>query len=247
MQPFLLNPKNEAVIAHRKPYGNHGRLVFSVFFWLLTLALVGFSIEKRNDTQALVDGKNIQATIINLWLNHDSEGGDRFLAEYRFVVSMGGDTRDYINRQDVSGETYRGLAVGKKATIRYAEKDPDNSMLEEYVSWSDVQILWVVTGCCVLLSVLTVFYHAIPSWRLITALRERGQVLPGHIVSAAFKDDGEGGRVLEIAYYFTSPGGAKLGNRQRCARYDLRKALLPPQIDTPVTVLYADDRHFTLL
>ena len=245
MQPFLLNPKNEAVIAHRKPYGNRGRLVFPIIFWVLTLALVGFSIQKTNDTKALVDGKIIQGTIINLSITRDDEGGDHYVAEYRFVVPIDGDTRGFMNSQDVSEETYRGLAVGKQVTVRYAEKDPDNSMFEEDVSWTDVQILWLVTGLCVLLSVLTVFYHAIPSWRLITALRERGQMLPGHIVSAVLKDPGEGSLVLEIAYYFTSPGGATLGNRQRHVRNDLGKT--PPSLDTPVTVLYADDRHFTLL
>ena len=247
MQPFLLNPKNEAVIAGREPYGNRERqLILPILLWVLTLVLAGFAIQTTNVTQALVNGKNVHGTIVNLRVKHDSESADHYVADYRFVIPIDGDVRGFTSSQKVREEAYPGLAVGQQVTVRYAENDPDNSSFAEYVSWSDVQALWLFTSFSVLASILTVFYHTIPSWRLITALRERGQMLPGHIVSAVFKDDGEGGRWLEIAYSFTSPGGVKLGNRQGCLRNDLKNSL-PPPADTPVTVLHADDQHFTLL
>ena len=243
MQPYLLNPRNEAVIAGREPYRDSAKLILPCVFLLATILLLVFALRETGRTRALVDGVDTVGTVTNLSVRHDGEGGDSYNVEYRYDASMNGRISTYFNKTTVPEKVYRRLAVGEPATVRYGASLPNVSKLAELVNWDNVALLWLGAGTCVLISGLLMIFHVRPAIRLTKMLREHGQMLPGRIVGAVLKGDGDGGYTLEIAYCFTSPGGARLDKRQ--LGYAWKKTA--PPVDTPVTVLYADDRHFTLL
>ncbi|XSG77761.1 DUF3592 domain-containing protein [Herpetosiphon llansteffanensis] len=249
MQPFLLNPKNAAVVTRQKPYGSGTfvgfMLLFSIPFLLVGCIALGFLLRDIGDTQALINGDDTQATITQLRAEDNGDDTSYFV-DYRFDVPINGNSRTVESSHIINQETYNTLSEGATVLVRYDPANPEVSKLSELVNWNNVLIQLAFAVMFGLFGGLALIFFVIRPWRLTKALRARGQMLPGQIINASAEKDGDGDWNLEVKYYFVSPHGVGITKTQSAIRNDLRNTA-PPPANTPIVVMYADEGNFTLL
>ncbi|MCA0351336.1 MAG: hypothetical protein LCH85_05010 [Chloroflexi bacterium] len=122
----------------------------------------------------------------------------------------------------------------------------DVGQAESQTDWNSVSIQLAFVVLFGLFGSLALYFFVLRPWRLAKALRERGQMLPGQIINARFEKDSDGDWNLVINYQFVSPQGIGITKTQSHIRNDLRNTP-PPPANTPVVVMYADERNFTVL
>ncbi|WP_110517129.1 DUF3592 domain-containing protein [Herpetosiphon llansteffanensis] len=249
MQPFLLNPKNAAVVTRQKPYGSGTfvgfMLLFSIPFLLVGCIALGFLLRDIGATQALINGDDTQATITKLRVEDHGDDTSYFV-DYRFDAPINGDSRTVESSHIINQETYNTLSEGATVIVRYDPANPAVSKLSALVNWNNVLIQLAFAVMFSLFGGLALIFFVIRPWRLTKALRARGQMLPGQIINASAEKDGDGDWNLEVKYYFVSPHGVGITKTQSAIRNDLRNTA-PPPANTPIVVMFADERNFTLL
>ncbi len=249
MHPFLLNPKNAAVVTRQKPYGS-GKfvwfmLLFSLPFLLVGCIALGFLLRDVGATQALINGDDTQATITQLRIENSGDDPSYFVA-YRFEAPFNGTSRSFESSHSIDQASYRSLSEGASVAVRYDPANPEVSKLSALVNWNNVLMQLAFAVMFSLFGGLALIFFVIRPWRLTKALRARGQMLPGQIINASAEKDGDGDWNLEVKYYFVSPYGVGITKTQSAIRNDLRNTA-PPPANTPIVVMFADERNFTLL
>jgi hypothetical protein len=241
---FLLNPDNERYLSGRskKPGGPFTGcfVLFMIPFVFAGLFIIGWAINEWNDWRILSSsGVTTQGKVIDRRTETD-EGSRDYYVTYRFSHN---DTI-YTREQSVSHKFYDNSWRDSSVTVLYSPDNPQTSRLGDSISPPILITLFVMLWN----GLVSLFmFIAISEARKARYLARRGQVIYGVIASRRGYEDSDRDFHIEVNYEFVSPqtGGIMREQVDR-TRYDLDEYTLP-SAGTPVAVLYANDKNFTLL
>lgn len=250
---FLLNPRNRPFLEGRasRPAKEPGGCVFpflAVFlipfvaagaFLLRNMALEWTSYLTLRTSGIVTDAEVVDRKI--------SSGDDCDLYSLQYAFRWRG-TR-HVGEANVSRDDYERLDIGQWTDVVFEPSHPERSRLR-----TDLGI-----GRPLLLTAAGLFWNAIVGVLLVVAvaglrqmhidkrLSRAGRLVEGHIDDVSGHKDDDNDYHVTVRYRFVSPTSAQwVAGTSSAMRNDLKNQALPPP-DTPVAVLYADDRAHRVL
>ncbi len=249
-EPTVINPAN---LAYVRGKSSHIAMPFNALLILLIIALlaigslqlffVGQSWLTSNELEQ--HGVNTQAKVSDHRFYKDNKGFQHYNLTYTFetVAPNTSQPRTYKNEVGVSQATYNQYQPGAKITVRYVSADPTNSEVANQVGNSDANILLALAGLWLYFGAGVLLWFVLQRWKLHRTLERRGQLIIGKYLSGQAKKGFSTNwhHTFEIQYQFVTPQGRLISDKEVYAK-DL---WLSPE--TPVVVIYADDKHYKLL
>jgi hypothetical protein len=248
VEPFLLDPANRAFLAGPP---SRRRLVLQTWLGLLfrlsllgvCLVLVGWAVVEWSRWLLLQrDYTIVSAEVVQCRKDDRTDGSPSYLITYRFEAATPTGPRTCTREQAVSWKTYARLHPGQRVSVRYSNALPSISSITADTSFRD----GISLGALLWLPVA--LFLGSRAWGCYREIRlgQAGQVLEGRLLDCTSQVDPEDNLRLELQYRFTAPTGRVIRDRETSYRRDQKSALLPDP-DTPVAVLYLDERTYKVL
>jgi hypothetical protein len=266
---FLLDPDNsDFVRGSRNPFRLFTRtrvivlcILFSVLIPLLILAQAVGQLAtdfQLNGSSATAQGQvtdvrsaavAVGRTQLNYYVTYQFQALDSAIV--------------YTNEQLVGKDLFARLNEGSPVQVSYVPGNPALSRLagtsaDDTARRSNMMLLWI--GLIGTLCALGFAIFQIAILRSDLHLKRAGRLLLGHVNHATGKlrattrayDSNNfgaplrGNYLVEVYYRFRTPTNHEIRQRESRKRNDLIKVGLPGP-DTPLAILYVDDKHYKLL
>jgi len=251
-EPFLMLPRNDKFLRGQARYpaiASRSQFILIGIFVLIGVVFLGFAIRDLiNDMQLQQGGQTTQGTVIDRRISRGKKSSSYYIT-YRYPVQSAGSASDYyIREQEVSRDSYNRHAENTAVSVVYLKDDPTMAQLTgqdtDHSSRDGLLffgLLWTgITGVVLFFMVRAVVQDR---W-----LAQHGEIIEGQLVNCSGRMTGGKGSYykLSVDYQFCAPDGRIMFGKQNASRNDLRRTVLPAT-NTPVAVLYVDDKHYKML
>jgi len=246
MRLFVFNPNNRAFVegaAHTPPLDGNGGcwFIWTMLFalWMVPFMLFGLPF------LALVSNLSQRGVATQAIVISEHEVSSRSTAHYvllRYTVSG----QSYTTEQEVSDHTYQALAIGDDITIRYLPDDPRQARLSGANTDNSALTANISDVMMIALSLLIGIILCANAMRRDRQLTANGRIINGRLVDVKLTHS-KSGYNLTLQYSFTSPvTGQSVIKSESISRVDLKKNSAPAA-QTPVKVLFLNDKNYRLL
>lgn len=251
MQPtdlFLLDPDNRAFLTDQPPRGRAIRwarlgLLLTLAVLAVCLFLTGWAAVEWGRWLLLQrDYSVVGAEVVKCRKDERGDGGPEYYVTYRFEAATPTGPVVYQREQNVGRATYARVHPGQVVNVRYNNAIPAISAIVEDTNFRD----GISVGALMWLPVTLFMGYQVKRCRREIRLSRRGRLLEGRVVECTATPAGEDGYKLELRYRFTAPGGRIIRDREIGYREELRDDSLPVP-DTPVAILYLDEKNYKVL
>ncbi|MBN8638822.1 MAG: DUF3592 domain-containing protein [Anaerolineae bacterium] len=248
--PFLLHPQNAAFLSGEQPYPAQYRtariqtgclLLFLLPFVAVALFLAAYSsrtiyrqVLLLHSSESVL-GQVVERDII------DDEGSN-----YRLTFTFAVRDRAYEQTQTVALTVYEQYPLGASLPIIYAVDNPDVSYIAGANSWG-MDVFLLGFGVCWWLFVVGVIYGLVRSAVRSERLLRHGQLVMGHVVRLQGTLDSENDYTVAVTARFTAPDSQLPTKGTRTYLANHLKAVLLPDAETPLAILYVKTDHWEVL
>ncbi len=266
---FLLDPEDRALLqkeSRRSKFTKRRALTVLLLLTILSVPLLILA-EGLSGLIAEMQLAGASATakgrVVDLRTNSSGGRGQTLLyyVSYRFYAPN--QSAEFTNEQFVAKRTYDLLAEGDSVDVNYVPTNPNVSRLagqqiDNALHDNRIMLTWIGAIGTLLASgfVIVQLMSLAEDYRI----QRSGQLLIGHInhctgklqVTGSSMDSNEygaalrGNFVIEVYYRFRNNGNHEIRQHEVRKRNDLLKVPLPLP-DTPIAVLYLDDKHYKAL
>jgi hypothetical protein len=247
-EPFLMLPRNDKFLRGQARYpaiASRSQFLLIGVFVLIGGVFLGFAIRDLiSDLRLQQAGQTAQGMVISRRISGSKNPS--YYISYRFPDQS--TSSYYIREQQVSRDSYNRHPEKTSVSVAYLRDDPTASRLtgpDTDTSSRDgllfFGLLWTgLTGVVLFFMLRSVMQDR---W-----LAQHGEIIEGQLVNCSGRMTGGKGSYykLSVDYQFCTPDGRIMFGKQNASRNDLRRTVLPAT-NTPVAVLYVDEKHYKLL
>lgn len=248
---FLLNPDNCAFVkgTSRSIVLTSNVFVVSAILVVVTCLILIDANLKVNEWETFIHQERVvtEGSVVGRFIRttDDGDGGTEtsYTILYRFsvpAIEKGFQT----GSQDIGEAGFNRIPDGSVVSITYLAADPNTSWITEYEIFHhrDPKREWYLLSLSACVVTLLALGWAIRyAWRK-RRLAQRGQLIRGHVAGWHLEERGDEGVKSVMTYEFETPSGRKIVTRTITKHYEL-----PPEIGTPVVILYINDQFYEML
>lgn len=242
---FLLNPRHAPYVTGESPSLREVEPSWLMRGIMLVLVVISIGLFVSEFVIGDDIGEVIEAEIVEIGTD-DSTADIIHFAVYRFTPDSGSTQ---VVEEEITREVYNQIVGSETVNVRYLPNAPDVAQIDiqptQFFSQTR-QTLFLLTALVVLLAYILIFRVIRPLNRT-HKLEAEGMLLKAQM-NNAYPTRGFTGRayVVNVDYRFTNTKGETIRASARRNRNDLRKVSLPGG-NTPVTVLYVNDKLYRLM
>ncbi len=257
-EPFVLNPDNWPLAEGKVSYKHLAKegslftscilLAFVIMGLPISIGFLSGAVFGWMEWFAVANSEQIQATVIERRIEEEGTNTSYYVSYTYQLPAAHGDVRSYTRSERVDRATYERVSEGGPITISYIPDTPSRGAINLSASpplvFTLFSAFWIPGFVGIPLLVLV---FGVGRQRTMKRLRKGSRKLIGEVVASQKHISDDDNCYVQVTFRFQSPtSGSTIQSAQQRIRNDLAEAE-PPRAETPVIVLYRDDKTYWML